>query len=173
MAQNVKVAVKGGHHRIAFISGLDGTLSSQNRLKAFKDTMHHFNLPSHSSYYIEGNFTVECGMQAFREFTSLPTPPTVILTSNDQMAKGAVIMAHETGIKIPRDISIIGYDDIYDAKWTQPPLTTNRQPKYDLGISGAQLLFTRISQRTNQEQVFYELITMPTTFQMRESFRTL
>jgi DNA-binding LacI/PurR family transcriptional regulator len=173
MARNVRVAIDGGHRRIAFVSGLDGTLSSQNRLKAFTGTMARFDLPVRDEYMADGNFTVECGMEAFRSFMSLREPPTVIITSNDQMAKGALFMAREMGVNIPQDVSIIGYDDIYDAKWTQPALTTNWHPKYELGVCGAQLLFKRIQQRNERKPFDREVITIPTVFKMRESFAAL
>ena len=173
MVRNVQTSIEGGHRRIAFVSGLDGTLSSKNRLKAFKDTITRFNLPEREEYLADGNFTVERGMEAFRFFISLPEPPTVILTSNDQMAKGAIIMASEMGVKIPDDISIIGYDDIYDAKWTQPSLTTNWHPKYELGASVAQLLFKRIFQGRGRQNVEREVVTMSTVFRMRNSFSPL
>ena len=173
MTHNVQTAINGGHHRIAFISGLDGTLSSQSRLNAFNDTMAQFNIPERKEYFFNGDFSVECGMEAFKAFMALPEPPTVILTSNDQMAKGAIIMANTMGVKIPDYVSIIGYDDIYDAKWTQPALTTNWHPKYDLGVSAAQLLFKRIAQGHKNEHSGREVIMMSTVFKTRDSYSDL
>ena len=173
MAQNVKAAIEGGHKRIAFISGLDGSPSSHNRLNAFKDTMSRFGIPEQNCYFVDGNLSVECGMESFKALISLPEPPTVILTSNDQMAKGALIAAFEMGISIPGEVSVIGYDDIYDAKWTQPPLTTNWQPKYELGVSAAQLLFKRIAERNENIAFEREVVNMSTVFNMRGSFKSL
>lgn len=171
MANNVRTAIEGGHNRIAFISGLDGSASGDNRLKAYKDTLYKYNLPLRAEYCVEGDFTLEGGMQTFHHLISLPDPPTVILTSNDQMAKGILIMAHTMGIKIPNDISVIGYDDISDAKWTYPALTTNWQPKYEWGFKGTELLVKRIKQRLEQSPYEREVISMQTIFRMRESFK--
>ena len=172
MSTNVQTAIKAGHRRIAFVSGLDGSPSSRERLRAFKDTMRRHNLPEREEYFIDGSLSVESGMEAFKIFAALKEPPTVILTSNDQMAKGAIIMAHEIGVKIPDDISIIGYDDICDAKNTHPALTTNWIPKYELGVASSRLLFKRISQK-NSYQEEPEVITMSTSFKMRKSFRAI
>jgi len=173
MAYSVRVALEGGHRRIGYISGFDGSFSSINRHKAFIDTIKSFGIPERPEYMLEGDFTVESGMKLFKHIVSLPEPPTVIFSSNDQMAKGAIIMAHKMNIKIPDEISVISYDDIYDAKWLYPALTTSWQPKYDLGYRSVKLLLKRIHQRYEQQSCEYEQIVMKTVFKMRDSFREI
>jgi DNA-binding LacI/PurR family transcriptional regulator len=91
-----------------------------------------------------GNFNAESGYQAATQLLSRSDPPTAIFACNDLMAIGAISAARAMGFRMPRDISIVGFDDIQLAHYSNPPLTTVRQPKYEMGRLATNLLLERI-----------------------------
>ena len=170
----VQKAYEFGHTKIAFIAGRNDSMSAQCRRQAFRDEIRGLNLPDSPEYFADGDYSFESGCKCFENFMCLENPPTVIITANDQMAKGVLFRAYETGVRIPEDISVIGYDDIADAQWSIPPLTTVRNPKYEMGQECANLLFKRIREKRNPEYVYNrEVIMLKTEFVMRKSLSYL
>lgn len=102
---------------------------------------------------IESDFECEGGYQAFKKMAERGTLPSSIFVSNDMMAMGVINAANELGIKVPDDLSIIGYDDIHIAKFMSPSLTTIHQPKYRLGQAAVETLVRRLDDKSNEAQV--------------------
>ncbi len=86
-----------------------------------------------ANYCVYGDFSFEAGEVAIRQLLSLSDVPTAIFCHNDAMAIGAIQAAKKLGLKIPQDLSIVGFDDIHFAQYSDPPLTTISQPRYEIG----------------------------------------
>jgi LacI family transcriptional regulator len=118
------------HKRIAFITGPSNLKSAMARKSAFKTAMAEIGLPS--ELMVEGNHGLDGGMQAFLEFNRLSSRPTAVLCSNDMTAIGVMREAYDQDIKIPDDLSVIGFDNIRLAEFTTPPLTTVQMSQMEL-----------------------------------------
>jgi LacI family transcriptional regulator len=129
-----------GHRRIAFIIGHPSHHASSQRQRGFQETMKAHGIAIEPELVKQGYFEFESGLEAARELLKLPNPPTAIFASNDDMAAGALMAAHELGISVPKDLSIAGFDDTYIARTVWPRLTTIHQPIYDLSYTATNLL---------------------------------
>src|ERR1700720_1357346 len=112
------------HTRIAFIAGPSNLKSAMARKAAFESAMHEISLNVPPEMIVEGDHKMEGGMRALVQLIGLPVRPTAILCSNDMTAVGVMREAYEYGIAIPRDLSLVGFDDIRLSQFTTPPLTT-------------------------------------------------
>lgn len=128
--QGIREAVqhlaKLGHKRIAFVSGPTGLKSAIARRAAFETSMQENGLAVDQELLATGDHKVEGGIAAMAQLASLLKRPTAILCSNDMTAVGVMREAYDRGIAIPRELSVIGFDDIRLAEFTTPPLTTVR-----------------------------------------------
>jgi DNA-binding LacI/PurR family transcriptional regulator len=112
------------HTRIAFVAGPSTLKSAMARKSAFEAAMHEIGLDVPLEMIVEGDHRMEGGMRALVQLAGLPQRPTAILCSNDMTAVGVMREAYECGIVIPRDLSLVGFDDIRLSQFTTPPLTT-------------------------------------------------
>jgi LacI family transcriptional regulator len=118
------------HQRIAFISG--PLESGAARKGAFIMAMREVGLPTPTQYLFEGDHDLDGGMAGLSHLVSLANPPTAIMCSNDMTALGVMRKSHEKGISIPRDLSVIGFDNIRLAEFVLPPLTTVEMSQAEL-----------------------------------------
>jgi LacI family transcriptional regulator len=123
------------HKRIAFISGPLNLQSAKRRLEAFLSGMKTRGLAPEPELIEKGDHRIEGGISAMRNLLYLKEPPTAVITSNDLTAIGALGTIHDAGLEVPRDISLIGFDDISFAHLTQPPLTTILLSRSQLAIT--------------------------------------
>ena len=138
------------HRKIAYVGGPKHLRSAARRLEAFQDSIRRY-LPSTPSQAIyESDFRLEGGRRAAREMLAADDLPTAVVFANDLMALGAMQQFHEVGLGIPRDISIIGFDDIAFAALAHPPLTTVRLPPTEVGRKAVEALMATI-ERPDQE----------------------
>jgi LacI family transcriptional regulator len=133
-----------GHRRIGVITGPTQWCATIDRLAGYHAALSGAGLPIDPNLVIPADFTVEGAIQAARQLMSLPEPLTAIFAFNDEMAVGALRVVEEQGLRVPGDISIIGFDDSAFASYTTPALTTVRQPMRELGRVGVDLLFRRL-----------------------------
>lgn len=139
-----------GHRHIAHIAGDSSIDAGAARVKGYELAMQTLDLPIQPGYLVNaGFFSVEEGKQAMEKLLQLASPPTAVFVAGDQMAIGAIEAAHEHGLRVPEDISIIGYDDIEMIKYITPKLTTIRQDTDEIGEAAAELL---IEQMTAKER---------------------
>jgi DNA-binding LacI/PurR family transcriptional regulator len=157
------------HRKIAFISGPLNLQSAQRRLDAFVSGMKARGIKVENEMIEKGDHRIEGGVFAMRNLLRLAEPPTAVMTSNDMTAIGALGTIHDAGLQVPRDVSLIGFDDISFAHLTQPPLTTIRLSRSQLAITALAAL-ERLMRGENEEDVDY---TIPTHLVMRGSTRTL
>lgn len=126
-----------GHKKIGFITGLMDLDCSKQRLLGFETAMEEANLPIDYNFLTNGDFTRASGERIAADWLKREEKPTAIFASNDEMAIGVMNVAESLNISIPVDLSIIGFDDIQEAKLIRPPLTTVRQPLFNMGFHAA------------------------------------
>jgi len=120
------------HTRVAFITGPLYLKSAQARKLAFESSMREIGMEIEPGMVIEGDHTMEGGMQAFSQLAELRERPTAILCSNDMTAIGVMRQAFERGVAIPRELSLVGFDDIRLAQFMTPPLTSIQMSQTEL-----------------------------------------
>ena len=146
------------HTRIAFISGPANLRSAMARTAAFKTSMTEIGLSP--NLVIEGNHQMDGGMRALVEFNNLSIRPTAVLCSNDMTAIGVMREAYDQDIKIPNDLSVIGFDDIRLAEFTIPPLTTVQMSQMELAKIAFEALLNEVQRESpSNERCEYDLTT--------------
>ncbi len=136
------------HERIAFISGPLSLHSAVARKNAFQRAMEEIGLVARPELVIEGDHTVEGGMTAMAKLRAGPTTPTAVLCSNDMTAIGVMRQNYEDKISIPRDLSVIGFDDIRLAQFVLPPLTSVRMSQSELARLAFHALLSDVQRLT-------------------------
>jgi len=135
-AQGIDQAVQHlallGHRRIGFASGPMPHVTNVRRKDAFVRSVKKIGLPAQNAPIFVGDHTFEGGTQAALHFLGMSARPTAIICSNDMMAVGVLRVMSERGIVVPRDISVIGFDDIHLAEFVNPPLSSVRMSRQDL-----------------------------------------
>lgn len=129
-----------GHKRIGFLSGPMDVILSRDRLKGFKQGMMQHNIAIEPNLIQEGDFSFESGFNLMTKLLALTEPPTAVFASSDEMAIGAIKAIKAKGLKVPDDISIVGFDDIKFASIFEPALTTVSQPMFEIGQKAMELL---------------------------------
>lgn len=122
-----------GHSRIGYIAAERGRRTNVDRLEAYKRVLQARGSAFEPDLVAQGDGYAEGGKEAMRRLLALPSPPTAVFCYNDLTAIGAARATREAGLRVPDDVSLIGFDDIELAAYVHPPLTTVRQPAYELG----------------------------------------
>ncbi|WP_173915707.1 LacI family DNA-binding transcriptional regulator [Halobacillus sp. Marseille-Q1614] len=154
--QAVLYLLENGHQEVAMINGHQQAFVSQERLEGYKQALDEFNLPYKENLTVDGGFMEE---EAYQKALSLLKDHESIdglFCASDLMAIGAMRAAKELNIKIPEDLSIIGYDDIPLARYVSPSLTTISQDKYELGFQAAKMLVSMLKQQSAPERCILE-----------------
>ena len=158
-----------GHTAIACITGPRGVRSSSERIAGYRQALEAAGIHPDPGWVVEGDFQVQSGYAGAERLLKIDNTPSAIFACNDLMAIGAYRYAHEKQLRIPQDLSIIGFDDIRLAEFTNPPLTTIRQSKTKMGAQAAELLLGRIangSQSFRQEIIPVQLVERASTAQI-------
>jgi LacI family transcriptional regulator len=157
----------GLHHTsIACITGPEGVRSSSERIAGYQQALEAAGIPVNPDWVVEGDFQYQSGFSAAQQLLNGGETPSAFFACNDLMAIGVYRYAHEHQLRIPEDISIIGFDDIRLAEFTNPPLTTIRQSKAEMGSQAAELLLARIANGNlaiRQEVVSVQLVERAST----------
>ncbi len=135
-----------GHSRIACIAGPQALSPSRQRVQGYQRALNEAGIGVDNRLLRTGDFTSEGGHGAMRSLLALSERPSAVFASNDLMAIGAICAAAQGGLVIPRDVSVVGFDDIALAAYSNPPLTTVVQPKHQTGELAARLLLERIAE---------------------------
>jgi DNA-binding LacI/PurR family transcriptional regulator len=134
-----------GHRRIGFISNAPLSYSgSQDRFAGYKQALAEYDIPLDRELVRTAAFLPETGRTAMEELLALPQRPTAVFVASDVVATGAMGAIQDAGLRIPEDMAVVGFDDIFLAAHLQPPLTTVRVPAYGLGWTAAQVLISLI-----------------------------
>ncbi len=159
-----------GHRRIGFVTGPVWNVLSRDRLYGYRDAILEGGLQFDDSLVVTGNFSIQSGIAAMESLLKLTPRPTGIFASNDEMAIGAIRAARDAGLRVPQDVSIVGFDDIRFAAFVDPPLTTIRQPGQEIGRRAmAQLVKILAGERVAERRLILptELVVRGSTAAMR------
>ncbi len=132
--------IEKGHAQIAHITGLLDHKDAQIRLDGYKQALMDEGLPVNEALIIEGGFTEQSGVLAMEMLFNRGRTFSAIFAANDQMAFGVQLALFRRGVRVPDDVSLVGFDDQPQAAYTIPPLTTIRQPAREMGQSATQAL---------------------------------
>jgi LacI family transcriptional regulator len=157
--------IRLGHKRIGCITGPEGIISSGRRIAGYRSALEEAGFAFDPQLICAGDFHAASGKIATSRLLNLPKPPTAIFTFNDLMAVGAIQAAVDLKRVIPRDLALVGFDDIELASYIQPPLTTIRQPKQEMGLLAVEMLINRIHDHT----LPIKKVTLPVSLIKRES----
>jgi LacI family transcriptional regulator len=156
----VRHLVALNHSRIAFISGPLHLKSAMARKEAFENALQELGRKVLPGLLVTGDHKTEGGMRALTELMAARNPPTAVMCSNDMTAIGVMREAYELGIVIPRDLSVVGFDDIRLAEFTTPPLTTVQMPQKMLAEYAFTALINEIEGKsTSTGCTDYEMLT--------------
>jgi LacI family transcriptional regulator len=147
-----------GHRRIGFIAGPRQLLCSRARLDGYRAGLDAAGVELRQEYVRPGNFYHEAGFEGGAALLDLPEPPTAIFASSDQMALGVYEAVRQRGLRVPDDVSVVGFDDLPEARWSSPPLTTVRQPLAEMGLLAARTVL-RLARGEELESPRIELAT--------------
>jgi LacI family transcriptional regulator len=156
-----------GHRRLGFISGPRSNLSSQKREEAFVQVLGDSGLELDSRMVAEGAFTYDSGERAAEKLLSRPDRPTAIFAANDEMAFGVMNVADRMGIRVPEDLSVVGFDGTAFSKFVIPSLSTIQRQPQEMARLGTQKLIALINEGEDAARA-YETMVSP-RFVSRES----
>ncbi|MCM3720212.1 LacI family DNA-binding transcriptional regulator [Fictibacillus phosphorivorans] len=142
-AMAVRYLLEKGHNRIGYMAGSRESYDGEMRLKGFKTEMKKYNRSFSRKDLLRADFTESSGYLAMSQYIEKRTQdvPTAFICANDEMAMGAIRAIKEKNLKIPDDIAIVGFDDIYVSKHFSPSITTIKVPRKEWGTIAAQSLF--------------------------------
>lgn len=143
--------ISRGHSRIGFIKGHPNQTASTRRFEGYQAALQEAGLPVDASLVQQGFFTYLSGLQASEKLLGRRRPPTAIFASNDDMAAAAVSVAHRRGMEVPRDLSVVGFDDTPIATTVWPALTTIRQPIAAMAETSVELLLRSVQNNRQGE----------------------
>lgn len=149
-----KTLIQHGHQDIAIITGNLQKPLALNRLQGYKNALAEANLPLREEWIIESHFNFNGGIEGMEKLLALAERPTAVFACNDSIAIGAYQTAWRQGLRIPQDLSIIGYDNIALSAFLSPPLSTIHQPKNRLGKLAVQTLIERIKNPQKTDRTF-------------------
>lgn len=136
--------VELGHRRIAYVANPHSRGTDLDRFTGYKMVLSRKGISFDEGLVVEGDGTLRGGVRAIQQLLALSPPPTAILCFNDMMAMGAVHALSRESRRVPRDCSVIGFDDLEQAAYYCPPLTTVRQPSYRLGQAAMSMMLQLI-----------------------------
>ncbi|GAA5179912.1 LacI family DNA-binding transcriptional regulator [Rugosimonospora acidiphila] len=147
-----------GHRRIGFIAGPRQLQCSRTRLDGYRAGLEAAGIAVEDELIQQGDFYHESGFASAGRLLDLDDAPTAIFASSDQMAFGAYEAVRRRGLRVPDDVSVVGFDDLPEARWASPPLTTVRQPLSEMGTLAARTVL-RLARGETIESLRFELAT--------------
>ena len=136
-----------GHTRIACIAGPSSITPGAERIIGYRRALEEASISYDEDLVVRGDYHPQSGLEITHSILKMDPRPTAIFALNDLMALGALRAAAEAGYSVPKDLAIVGYDDLELSHFTNPPLTTIAQPKKEIGIQAVNLLVDRMSQK--------------------------
>lgn len=133
-----------GHRRIAFIGGPPHLIPSRERLRGYREGLLTASIAPDPALQVTGDFTQRGGFQATRQLLALAEPPSAIFAANDPSAFGAIEAIKDAGLRVPDNLSVIGFDDLPQASQVFPALSTIKQPLLEMGAAGTRQLLNLI-----------------------------
>lgn len=154
-----KALIDAGHRKIGIITGNLKKSVAQNRLQGYKNALSEAKIALNPHWIVESHFDFEGGVLGIQSLLTQSSRPTAVFCFSDTIAVGAYQAIQQQGLRIPQDLSIMGYDDIELARYLSPPLSTICQPKAELGKLAVEALLQRIK---NPNENYRTLVLEPT-----------
>lgn len=155
MVAGTRWLIERGHRRIGMITGQMTQWSARRREAGYLRAMQEAGLPARQEWRYEGDYKPTSGEQGARALMTRCPDLTAIVCGNDWTALGAIGALQQMGLRVPDDVSLLGFDDFDTAQWLQPPLTTIRQPIREIGIKAAEILVRQIASGIREENTIY------------------
>ncbi|MGI1661457.1 LacI family DNA-binding transcriptional regulator [Palleronia sp. KMU-117] len=154
-AEGARLAIRHlhalGHRRIAHVTGPEGNVLTAARREGMLHERSRLGLPAREDWIIRGDFSLESGHEAARRILAMAERPTAVFCSADMVAFGLIAGLQAGGLRVPQDISVVGFDDIEMSRSYVPALTTIRQDRHRLGRRAAEVLLARLKGRPAPE----------------------
>ncbi|WP_169926004.1 LacI family DNA-binding transcriptional regulator [Serinibacter salmoneus] len=157
-----------GHRRIAFLGGPPALANAQLRLEGFLRSMHEAGVAVEPDLLRAGRYTVACGYRAGQYFLALPEAPTAVFAASDDSAVGLLRALREAQVAVPGGMSVVGFDNLPTARWSEPALTTVHQPIEELGVRAVADALD-LAQRAPASQEQLPRVVLPTRLITRET----
>lgn len=161
--------IEKGHRKIGFITGPLDKLPAQSRQDGYRQALAEAGITFRPEYIVVGDFEFTGGIVGMQQLLALDEPPTAVFAGNDVSAVGVYQALYRAGLRVPQDISVMGYDDIELARYLTPPLTTIHQPQEALCRKAVETLLERIQGVKDEPR----LITLEPVLVQRESIQQL
>lgn len=157
-AQVVRYLHSLGHKKIGFVGSVNQFISSEDRRRGYEAELEKLGLPIRKEYmaYADRDYSFQSGISAARQLLDRPDSPTVVFCISDVLAMGAIRAAGGLGIRVPEELSVVGFDDVEYATMMNPMLTTVSQPLYPLGKTSARMLIDQIESGEGKGKIFLE-----------------
>jgi len=168
----VDYLIKLGHRRIGIVSGIRGIMTSEDRLAGYVRAFTENGISIDEKLIVEGEFVSDKTHSAALKLLGMENPPTAIFVCNEPMTIGVLLALREKRIRVPDEMSLIGFDDPIWASITQPALTAVSQPSYSMGVLACEALIGQIKER-DQLRISTESIVLKPKLVVRESCRKL
>ena len=165
----VEYLISLGHRRIGFIGGRSELQSAVRRLLGYKDGLARAGIPLEPDLIQTGDYSRKAGFAGTQRLLNLSDPPTAIFASNDQSATGAIKAVLEAGLRVPDDISVVGFDNVPEAAYAHPRLTTVDQSIDKMGYIATEMLISLIE----GDALESDLYKVPTQLIVRDSCRAV
>jgi LacI family transcriptional regulator, repressor for deo operon, udp, cdd, tsx, nupC, and nupG len=159
----VRHLINAGHRRIAHVAGPASNILTAQRLHGYRRALSEAGLQQDMALELPGDYSLASGRAAFEAFRTEPDRPTALFFANDEMAMGFLSSAYGAGVRVPRDVSVVGFDDIHFAQSCIPALTTIHQPRAEMGATAMRLLLSIIANEAP------ESVRLPHDLVLRES----
>ena len=140
----VEHLISKGHKKIAFIAGSMDEVNASDRLKGYKNILKKYGLPFKDEYIIYGDFNKETAFENSKKLLELQDRPTAVFCSDDYMALGVIEQIKKYNLSVPKDIAVVGFDNIEIGGFSKPALTTVKQPMYEIGKTSSEALLALI-----------------------------
>lgn len=157
-----------GHQKIAHLSGPESNILTRLRIKGYEAAMHEAGLSDHISI-LPGDFSIQSGIDVIAQLLDKSARPTALFCANDEMAMGAAFGLTQAGLKVPDDLSLMGFDDIQFARTFIPPISTIHQPRSEIG----KLAMHKLLKILNSEAITQEHSNLEFSLIQRESVRKI
>lgn len=158
-----------GHQRIGFIGGRENLKSAQQRLRGYTESLQKANISLDPALIQQGDYRRRTGYRCAQELLNLPVPPTAIFAANDESAIGTIEAAREAGLRIPDDLSVVGFDNMPGTTDITPALTTVEQPMNEMGYAATEILIDLLQGKSLKNRVH----EVPTKLIVRDSCRAI
>lgn len=169
----IQKLIENGHTRIGMIGGPEDIFTAQERLLGYKLALMEAGIVPEERLIEHGDYTINSGVRCLEKLVKNNSDMTAVFVANYEMTMGAVIGINELGIKIPEELSVIGFDNVEFARACKPKLTIVTQPKEEIGKKVAELILNRIEENSNKQEMKYKILKLQTDIMEGSSIKSV